>query len=388
MTELRRPSVSISTLKRASDMAQEVCRFLDLGPTEPVSTQVIYEAVALARKSGDVPDTLIVCWPRKPLVCIGYFQEVDKELDVAYCVKRKIPIVRRILGGGAVYLDSNQVFYQIVGRRGDNIIPADIEAVFRKLLEAPIRTYKEMGIPAAYRPINDIEVEGRKISGNGAAEVDGIAILTGNIILDFNYDEMTRILRVPDEKFRDKLAKSLRERLTTIKREIGHAPDHEKVKMSLLKNFEETLGVKFVCGPLTKVENDLLNKLMKGKYLSRKWTYENSSRHAALLSPRIVKVSGRTSVGEGIYKSAGGLIRVTAEFAENKINEILISGDFTFIPPKIPELEKSLFNADVSEKNLSAVVEEFYRQNKILSPGTGPSDFAKAIIIASGGERS
>ena len=370
------------------DMVQEAFRFLDMGAMEPVATQAIYEAIAIARKNGAVPDTLVVCWPRKPLACIGYFQEVDKELDDDYCNEKKIPIVRRILGGGAVYLDSNQVFYQIIGQRGGNLIPVDIEGVFRKLLEAPIRTYKEMGIPAVYRPVNDIEVEGRKISGNGAAETDGIAILTGNIILDFNYDEMTRILKVPDEKFRDKLTKSLRERLTTVKRELGYAPDHQDVKTSLVKNFEVTLGVRFASGSLTKMEDSLLKRLMKQKYLSKKWTYENSSRHAALSSPRIVKVSGRTNVGQGIYKSAGGLIRVTAEFAENKINEILISGDFTFIPPRIPELERSLLNADVDERNINAVVEEFYRQNGILSPGTGPSDFAKAIILASGAQRS
>jgi hypothetical protein len=137
-------------------------------------------------------------------------------------------------------------------------------------------------------------------------------------------------------------------------------------------------------GSLTKEEDSLLRRLTKEKYLSKKWTYENSSRHTALSSPRIVKVSGRSSVGEGLYKSAGGLIRVTAEFVENRINEILISGDFTLIPPKIPELEKSLLNADVNEKTLSAIVERFYDQNGIVSPGTGPNDFATAIIIASG----
>ncbi|WXG44842.1 MAG: biotin/lipoate A/B protein ligase family protein [Promethearchaeati archaeon SRVP18_Atabeyarchaeia-1] len=365
-------------------MAPRNLRFLDLGGIEPIASQAIYEAVAVARQRGIVADTLIICWPNSPLVCVGYFQEVEKELDVKYCESRNVPIVRRILGGGAVYLDSNQVFYQIIGERGGNIIPVDIEAVFRKMLEAPIRAYKEMGIPVVYRPVNDIEVEGRKISGNGAGEIDGIAILTGNIILDFNYNEMTRILKVPDEKFRDKLTKSLRERVTTVKRELGSAPNRKDVKDSLVKHFQEVLGVELTLGSLSTEENSLLRKLVKEKYLSKKWTYGNSGRRTALSQPRIVKVSGQTIVGQGTYKSVGGLIRVTAEFRENRINEILISGDFTFLPPKIPELEEELLKVDLDEQILVGVIKKFYDRNKIASPGTTPGDFAEAIMIASG----
>jgi lipoate-protein ligase A len=365
-------------------MTQQTWRFLDLEGVEPVVSQAVYEAVAIARHRGIVTDTLIICWPKSPLVCVGYFQEVDKELDVDYCEMKKIPIVRRILGGGAVYLDSNQVFYQIIGERGGKIIPLDIEAIFRKLLVAPVRTYKEMGIPVVYKPVNDIEVEGRKISGNGAGEVDGISILTGNIILDFDYDEMTKILKVPDEKFRDKLTKSLRERVTTVKRELGFVPPRQDVKRSLVKHFQETLRVEFASGSLTKEEESLLRKLLREKYLSKKWTYENSGRHKALSQPRIVRVSGRSTVGQGLYKSVGGLIRVTAEFTENRINDVLISGDFTFLPPKIPELEKALVSADLDERTLTDIIKRFYGDSGIASPGTTPSDFAKAILIASG----
>lgn len=279
-------------------MVEKRWRLLDLGGIEPVATQAVYEAVALARSKGIVPDTLVICWPRSPVVCVGYFQEVDKEVDVEYCRAKKIPIVRRILGGGAVYLDSNQVFYQVIGQRGSDAIPVAVESIFGKMLGAPVKTLNEIGIQATYKPVNDIEVEGRKISGNGAGEVDGMAILTGNIILDFNYDEMTKILKVPDEKFRDKLVKSLRERVTTVKRELGQVPHRQKIMELLVNNFEKTLGVRFDHGVLTKEEQRLLDKLTKEKYASKEWTYENSSRHPALSQTRIVKISGRSTIGQ------------------------------------------------------------------------------------------
>nr|MDO8099374.1 lipoate protein ligase C-terminal domain-containing protein [Candidatus Njordarchaeota archaeon] len=369
-------------------MIDQAWRLVDLSGIQPVATQAIYEAVAIARSKGIVPDTLIICWPETPLISVGYFQEVDKEVDTRYCEVKKIPVVRRILGGGAVYLDSNQVFYQLIGRRGGKVIPASVEAIYQRMLEAPVKTYREIGIHATYKPVNDIEIEGRKISGNGAAEVDGITILCGNIILDFNYDEMTRILKVPDEKFRDKLIKSLRERVTSIKRELGSVPSHQKTKELLVKHFEETLGVSFVRKPLTREEEKLLGKLTKEKYLSEKWTYENSNRYPSLSQTRMVKVSGRSTIGQGIYKSPGGLIRVTAEFVEGMVNDILISGDFTFIPSgKIAQLEKMLVNVKLDQRTLTNVIERFYEENKIESPGTTPRDFARAILIASGNQR-
>jgi lipoate-protein ligase A len=363
----------------------ETWRLLDLGAIEPIETQAVYDAVAISRSKQTVPDTLIICWPKSPLVCVGYFQEVEKEVDVDYCKAKKLPIVRRILGGGAVYLDSNQVFYQIIGKRGSEAIPADVGAIFRKMLEAPVKTCNEIGIPAVYKPINDIEVGGRKISGNGAGETDGIAVLTGNIILDFNYDEMTKILKVPDEKFRDKLTKSLRERLTTVKREIGHAPTHQAIRDLLVKNYEEALSTRFRKEVITKEEERLLQKLTNEKYRSDQWTYEISERHKALSGSRTVKVSGRSIVGQGIYKSPGGLVRVTGEFLDDKIKDLLISGDFTFLPSeKISDLENKLLGAEIREAPLTKAVENFYKESKIESPGTTPGDFVKTILIAAG----
>ena len=82
--------------------------------------------------------------------------------------------------------------------------------------------YADLGVPARYRPVNDvITAAGRKISGTGAAEIGDFVVLVGNLIADFDYDTMVRVLRVPDEKFRDKVFQSMRENLTTLRRETG-----------------------------------------------------------------------------------------------------------------------------------------------------------------------
>ncbi|NVM55557.1 MAG: hypothetical protein HWN66_17755 [Candidatus Helarchaeota archaeon] len=368
----------------------EYWRLLKLGGIDPLETQMVYEAVAISREKGLIPDTIIFCWPKDPLVCIGFHQEVEKEIDLDYCKKINIPIVRRILGGGAVYLDAGQLFYQIIASEDNPKVPNTINKIFAKLLQAPILTYHDIGIPVEYKPINDIQIEGRKISGNGGGKVGNIDILTGNLILDFNYDQMVKILKVPSEKFRDKIASSLRERLTTILRETGKEPDKDNLMTLLKKNFEKVLEIELQESQLTKDETVILSDLRE-KYLSNDWIFRTSLRHLDLLAKsqkitetkRTIKIADGVFVSESVFKSVGGLIRVTMEIVDKKINDILISGDFEFFPKeKLADLESQLVDLELDEDILTKTVEQFYKDYEVQAPGTEPRDFVKTILQA------
>ncbi|NVM05109.1 MAG: hypothetical protein HWN67_22500 [Candidatus Helarchaeota archaeon] len=364
-------------------------RLLNVGEIDPIDTQTIYEAVAIARSKDLVPDTIILCRPKSPLVCIGYHQEVEKEVNLDYCNENNIPIVRRILGGGAVYLDSNQLFYQIIVSEKNKQIPLSINSLFLTLLRAPIQTYNDIGIPAVFKPINDIEVHGKKISGNGAGKLENVSILTGNLILDFNYDEMVKILKVPNEKFRDKLAQSLKERLTTIKKELNTIPTKKELNETLKTNFEKKLEINLQLGKLTDTEQQYMRDLRE-KYTSEKWLYGPKIRHASLLEnfdkftkiERTVKISSRVYLGEAVYKSPGGLIRVTLEIENGIIKDVLISGDFWLFPtPKLSDLEKELVGVKIHKEELNELLNSFFERNQIQSPGTTVEDFVKTILM-------
>ena len=104
-------------------------RLLDMGLVPPVRSQTIYHAVGYAL-DADAPDTIILVAPTAPYVCIGFHQELEKEVDGEYCRAHGLPIYRREVGGGAVYLDQDQVFAQWVFHR--NALPADIRAIITR----------------------------------------------------------------------------------------------------------------------------------------------------------------------------------------------------------------------------------------------------------------
>jgi len=286
------------------------------------------------------------------------------------------------LGGGAVYLDSDQLFYQVIARKSDPRIPFKVEDLFQRLLTAPVKTYNELGIPARYRALNDIEVHDRKISGTGAGEVGEVSILTGNIIFDFDYDEMAKILKVPSEKFRDKFSDSLRERMTTIKKETEKNLSEAIIRELLKRNYEKDLKITLVKSELSEAEFSLIDEVEE-MYGSREWLTMIQSSHRDLIRKRSVKVSGRVKVGEATYKARGGLMRVLVEILDKRIKSIMITGDFCFIPQQyLKKLEEKLVDVSLSRSVIINRISQFYKSYKIQSPLLTPEEITDTIVKA------
>ncbi|MGY5881071.1 MAG: biotin/lipoate A/B protein ligase family protein [Candidatus Thorarchaeota archaeon] len=361
-------------------MPLESWRLLDIGPIPPIETQIIYDMIAQGITEGESENTLIICWPAEPLVSLGHFQEIEADIDTKFCRENNIFYTRRVIGGGGVYLDDGQMFYQLIGRIDSPTTPRKIDDYYKKFLQAPVQAYKNLGIPAEFKPVNDLIANGKKISGNGAGDVGDARILTGNIIFDFNFDMMVKVLKVPSEKFRDKIAQSLRERMTTIKKELGTLPDRTEVKEDLVRLYEETLDIELVKADLNSWEKSRMAELYS-KYQSDEWLHWR--RGGRLTDARTVKISATTSVGTSNYKAPGGLIRSTVEVVDEKITEVVISGDFTMLPNEgITQLEREIISSSIEGDELLHRIRVAYTENGIESPGVDPEDIEKSIRMA------
>jgi lipoate-protein ligase A len=344
----------------------------DLGHVPWLDSQLVYHALPRLGMEG-----LILLAPAEPYVCIGYHQDARQEVDLAYCREQGIPVFRREVGGGAVYLDGQQIFYQLVLHKENPLAPRDKGDFYRQFLAPVVQTYQDLGVETRYRPVNDIvTTEGRKISGNGAAEIGDYSILVGNLIADFDYGAMARVLLVPDAKFRDKVFRSMRENLTTLRRQVGQVPPWETMVNALVRNFEMVLG------PLSPA---ILPGAVHAKVteLARTHTTEEwllgPGKH--IRQGRRVKIAEGVEVSQRIHKAPGGLIRATVEMQRGQIVAVALSGDFFFYPAdRLIELEQHL--AGVETPQVQGIIEEFYRANGIESPGVTPYDLAMALGAA------
>jgi len=344
--------------------------FFDLGKLPGQQSMLIFHALA---RMGI--EALVVVSPKSPLVSIGYFQDATREVDLQYCREFGIPYMRREVGGGATYLDENQIFYQLIWKKDNLKFPRAVDEIYPWFSQAPVQTYRAFGIESEFRVVNDIMTKtGRKIAGEGGGNIGECMVFVGGILLDFDYQAMSRILRVPDEKLRDKVYQTMEENLTTMKRELGVAPQRDEVVKVLKERFEKITG-KFQPASLN---SEILQKMKEIE------SWMTSEEFLLKKTPRIpngVKIREGVEVLYGVHKAKGGLIRTAEEISERKIEEITISGDFTFYPKEgLDGLERSLEKAPLEEEKITERVETYYEEKKVESPGVESRDIAKTIL--------
>lgn len=335
-------------------------------------SQLLYHAAAYLQH-----EALFILRPATPYVCIGFHQDAEQEIDLEYVRQNNIPVFRREVGGGAVYLDGEQLFYQLIIRKDRPEVPAEKGELYKKFLNPIIDTYREFGMPAEYKPVNDIIANGRKVSGNGAAEINEMIILVGNFILDFDYETMSKCLRLPDEKFRDKLYKTLYENLSTFQREVGEKPAEKSLGDSLARRYEAILGK---MDWKLAVDQELLDEASRllGELNTTDWLLGNDQRRK---DTRHIKIRDGVQVVQRMYKSPGGLIRTSVINENDFFSDVHISGDFFFYPANdLLRLETTLQGVAVDREKVFKVVKNFYEQEAIDSPGVSPEDISKALV--------
>ena len=132
--------------------------------------------------AGEFPDTLrFLRFP--PTVLVGRHQALGQEVDTDYCRKHDIALVRRITGGGAIYLDPGQLGWELVISRS-SLHGANLTDLARTICEAAAGGLKALGVNASYRPRNDIEVDGRKIGGTGGFFDGDTLFYQGTVLVD------------------------------------------------------------------------------------------------------------------------------------------------------------------------------------------------------------
>jgi len=355
-------------------------RLLDLGFVSPLRSQTVYHAVAYAMTDKS-PDTVIMVSPNAPYVCAGYHQEVEKEIDIDFCRARGLPLYRREVGGGAVYLDGDQLFVQWVFHR--DRLPSDLEARFELYIRPLVATYRALGVPAVHRPVNDIQVAGRKIGGAGAASIGGAEVMVGSLMFDFDRQTMARVLKVSSEKMRDKIVESLEAYMTTLREQLGRPADREAVKTLYLRECAAALGTEIVPGDWTADEEAMAAELDL-QFDSPDWLYAGSG-----LRRVGVKISEGVRVVEGAYKAPGGLIRATVRLADGRAEDVAFSGDFALLPAgALNRLAECLLGAEPRREALVPRLLEVYQAAAIQSPGVTPHDFAEAVLAAAGSDPS
>jgi lipoate-protein ligase A len=241
-------------------------RFIPYKENDAFTNMAIDEAVSEAVASGESPPT-IRFWGWNPrAVSIGYFQSMEKEVDIAKCEELGVDVVRRRTGGGAVFHDS-EITYSIIGK--EDLFPKDIIASYREICGCIINGLQGLGIESEFKPINDIITNGKKISGNAQTRRGGTLLQHGTLLYEVDVDRMFSLLKVPDEKIRDKMIATVKERVTSVKAQKD--VNIEQVLDAMKKGFSD--GRELENSHLSEKEMERAEELVKSRYKTREWNW-------------------------------------------------------------------------------------------------------------------
>lgn len=243
-------------------------RLLDTGKNSAAMNLGIDEAVMLSGKSA-----LRLYNGGPPAVTIGYFQSAEREVDLDKCRELGVDVVRRLTGGGAVFHDK-ELTYSFIAPEDAGIVLRGILESYGQICGFIIAGLRRLGLEAEFKPINDILVNGRKISGNAQTRRSGMILQHGTILLDVDVKKMFSLLKVHDEKIRDKMITAAEERVTSVNRELGTTLQFKEAQNALISGFKETFpGHQLEEGELSKEESAKANELFKEKYSTKKWNF-------------------------------------------------------------------------------------------------------------------
>lgn len=326
-------------------------RVIDTGSLSAAENMALDETLLELRDENKIPDTVRFLSFEPHSVLSGHFQTIENEIRTGYCAQHGIEINRRITGGGALYWGTKDIGWEIFANRERFCAQiSKVEDYYRLFCNAFARGLGGFGLDASFRPRNDIEIEGRKISGTGGTSIKSAFMFQGTLLVDINIDIMLRALRIPLEKLKYKEVKSLKERITWLSRELGYCPSRESIIKNILRGFSESFSTDFYFDALTAQEKKLFKK---------KIDYFKSEKHIYK-----IKQPGTSFAVSSIVKTPTGFLKCNAsvDFKRSILKSIIFTGDFFIYPRRtIFDIEAVLKNINFNKHSTGKVIKNFYK---------------------------
>ena len=268
-------------------LRQKTMRYLRVQATEPAHNLALEEALFQTFDG----ESLFMLWQNAPSIIIGRHQNAWEEINREEVEARHLPVVRRSTGGGAVYHDlGNLNFSFFECREGTGGMD------FARYLEPIVRGLARLDVNASISGRNDLEVEGRKISGSAQRLARGRVLHHGTLLVSANFEDMTRALNPEPEKYLSHGVSSVRARVANISEFWKDGTDME----SLCSALREEVGGRAWNIPESVLQ--IAEELAVKKYGNWEWNMGQNPRFSAQVSRRFPfgRVDVRVQVARGI----------------------------------------------------------------------------------------
>lgn len=267
-------------------------------------------------------------WQNDASIIIGKHQNIAAEIHQDYVKRNKIHVVRRLSGGGAVYHDMGNINFTYITDQNSELFD------FSKFCLPVAKALEQLGVHAEINGRNDMEIDGKKFSGNSQYAKEGRIMHHGTLMFDSELEVLEKALSVPEDKIRSKGHDSVRSRVTNIRpylkndmetKEFFHVIKQFMLKENQLDTYE-----------LTEEDLDAVKALQHERYDTWEWNYGFSPDYEILKKRRVENC---------------GNIEIHMDIKNGRIDRLAFSGDY-FSNLDSRGLVPYLIGAKLKEKEL------------------------------------
>jgi lipoate-protein ligase A len=277
-------------------MKKEVWRFIDSGNCSPSFNMALDEALLDWHSEGKIPPVIRFYGWDPPTLSIGYFQKVEKEIDLEAVKTNKLGFVRRPTGGRGV-LHEHELTYSVIVSEDHPEMPKTVTEAYRVISEGLLKGFQQLGLEAYFAVPKTVEerdalknprsavcfdapswyelvVEGRKVAGSAQTRQKGVILQHGSILLDIDEDKLFSLFKYSNERVKERMKKAFNSKAVAINAISPRRISLEEAKEAFYKGFVEGLNIELEPYELSLEELEYVQKIAKERYENDEWNYK------------------------------------------------------------------------------------------------------------------
>lgn len=277
-------------------MIKEVWRYIDSGNCSPAYNMALDEALLEWHSEGKIPPTIRFYGWNPATLSIGYFQKVEKEIDLEAVKKYGLGFVRRPTGGRGV-LHDRELTYSVIVSEEHPEMPKTVTEAYRVISEGILEGFKNLGLDAYFAiPRTDEEkaglksprsavcfdapswyelvVEGRKVAGSAQTRQKGVILQHGSILLDLDEDMLFDLFKYPNDRVKERMQRAFKNKAVATNELRDESVTIDEAKKAFKEGFEKGLDIELEPYTLTSDEEAYVNEIAKKKYESDEWNFK------------------------------------------------------------------------------------------------------------------
>lgn len=276
-------------------MGKMTWHFINSGKCSPSYNMALDEALLEWHSKGEIGPVLRFYEWAPATLSIGYFQSVEKEINMDKVHEYGLGLVRRPTGGRSV-LHEDELTYSVIVSEDYPDMPRTITEAYRVISGGLVEGFKNLGldayfaVPRSEKEKSDLKkpksavcfdapswyelvVEGRKVAGSAQTRQKGVILQHGAILLSVDLDKLVSLFAFSSERVRERILKGLRDKAVAIDELAGRTVSIAESVEAFAKGFEQALQITLEPYELSFEQIAYVKEIERKKYANDEWTY-------------------------------------------------------------------------------------------------------------------